>query len=149
LGLTRKERICACSSSENYRRVTQRINGKHKVRVYAPAFGENHQRLSVTVAPAALVQMEMPLGTRMPSNLMEKYFGRSLANAGRKNSCRPITIDALVAADLWIWQKTSHYRQPEDCVFASPHMRGLRPFWPGHHFGQGHPARGDYPLPPW
>jgi site-specific recombinase XerD len=35
-----------------------------------------------------------------------------------------------VAADLWVWQNTSQYRQPEDWVFASPHTHGLRPFWP-------------------
>ena len=35
-----------------------------------------------------------------------------------------------MAADLWIWQNASRYRQPHDWVFASPHTRGVRPFWP-------------------
>ncbi len=28
------------------------------------------------------------------------------------------------------WHSTSPYNRPDDWVFASPHTKGLRPFWP-------------------
>jgi integrase len=57
-------------------------------------------------------------------------FRQVVGKCKTEGSCRPIPIDASVAADLWVWQNTSQYRQPEDWVFASPHTHGLRPFWP-------------------
>lgn len=51
------------------------------------AFGENHQRLSVTAATAALVQMEMPLGTRMLSSLMENELPKPAQAARFTWSC--------------------------------------------------------------
>jgi integrase len=57
-------------------------------------------------------------------------FRQVVGKCKTEGSCRPIHIDASVAADLWVWQNTSQYRQPEYWVFASPHTRGLRPFWP-------------------
>lgn len=39
--------------------------------LYAPVFAENHQSFAITAAEPALVRMDVPLGTRMLSNLME------------------------------------------------------------------------------
>jgi integrase len=61
--------------------------------------------------------------------LTRSTFQQVVGKCKTEGSCRPIPVDS-VAADLWVWQNTSHYRQPEDWVFASPHTCGLPPFWP-------------------
>ncbi len=35
-----------------------------------------------------------------------------------------------VAADLWLWKESSNYRNPNDWIFASPHVDGEQPLWP-------------------
>lgn len=66
------------------------------------------------------------LEIRVTRSIFRQVVGRCKT----EGSCRPIPIDASVAADLRIWQNTSQYRQPDDWVFASPHTHRLRPFWP-------------------
>jgi len=35
-----------------------------------------------------------------------------------------------VAADVWLWKQSSKYQNPNDWIFASPHVDGEQPFWP-------------------
>ena len=46
-------------------------------------------------------------------------------------SQKPIPLDAELAEHLWSRRLTTRYNQPEDWVFASPHRRGMQPYWPG------------------
>jgi len=46
-------------------------------------------------------------------------------------SQKPIPLDAELAEHLWSRRLTTRYNQPEDWIFASPHRRGMQPYWPG------------------
>jgi integrase len=49
-------------------------------------------------------------------------------------SRKPIPMNREIADMLWRWRLETPYNQPSDWVFASPHKRGLQPFWPGSLF---------------
>jgi len=46
-------------------------------------------------------------------------------------SRRDVPLDAQLAESLLCWRGRSVYTAPGDWVFASPHMRGRQPYWPG------------------
>jgi integrase len=46
-------------------------------------------------------------------------------------SLKDIPVDAQTAESLWAWKQLSPYAGPGDWVFASPHMKGRQPYWPG------------------
>jgi integrase len=57
-------------------------------------------------------------------------FRQVIGDCKTEGSRRPVPIDASLAADLWIWREATHYRGPDDWIFASCHTYGLHPFWP-------------------
>src|SRR5208283_3420033 len=46
-------------------------------------------------------------------------------------SLKDVPLDAQTAESLWAWRHLSPYASPSDWVFASPHMKGRQPYWPG------------------
>jgi len=44
-------------------------------------------------------------------------------------SLKDVPLDAQTAASLWAWRHP--HAAPGDWVFASPHMKGRQPYWPG------------------
>ena len=57
------------------------------------------------------------------------YWGH-VGDCKTEASRKPVPLDERVAADLWLWQETSQYRQSGDWIFASPRTLGKYPFWP-------------------
>jgi integrase len=56
-----------------------------------------------------------------------QHVGECKTEASRK----PVPLDARLAEALWRWRALCAYPQPEDWVFASPHVKGTQPYWPG------------------
>jgi len=46
-------------------------------------------------------------------------------------SLKDIPLDSQTAERLWAWKSRSPYPALGDWVFASPHMKGKQPYWPG------------------
>jgi hypothetical protein len=46
-------------------------------------------------------------------------------------SLKDVPLDAQTAESLWAWKQLSPHLGPGDWVFASPHMKGRQPYWPG------------------
>ena len=46
-------------------------------------------------------------------------------------SLKDVPLDAQTAESLWAWRHLSPYGSPGDWLFASPHMKGRQPYWPG------------------
>src|SRR5258708_19662348 len=46
-------------------------------------------------------------------------------------SLKDVPLDAQTAESLWAWRHLSPYGSPDDWLFASPHMKGRQPYWPG------------------
>jgi integrase len=46
-------------------------------------------------------------------------------------SVKDVPLDAQTAESLWAWRHLSPHASPSDWVFASPHMKGRQPYWPG------------------
>jgi integrase len=46
-------------------------------------------------------------------------------------SLKDIPLDAQTAESLWAWKLLSPYPGLGDWVFASPHVKGRQPYWPG------------------
>jgi integrase len=46
-------------------------------------------------------------------------------------SRKPIPMNAEIAEMLWRWRQEAPYSQPHDWIFASPHKKGIQPYWPG------------------
>lgn len=46
-------------------------------------------------------------------------------------SRKPIPMNAEIADMLWRWRQEAPYNQPGDWIFASPHKKGIQPYWPG------------------
>ena len=46
-------------------------------------------------------------------------------------SLKDVPLDAQTAECLWAWKSRSPYPALGDWVFASPHMKGKQPYWPG------------------
>jgi integrase len=46
-------------------------------------------------------------------------------------SLKDVPLDALTAESLWAWKQRSPHGAQTDWVFASPHMKGRQPYWPG------------------
>lgn len=46
-------------------------------------------------------------------------------------SLKDVPLDAQTAECLWAWKGRCPYPAPEHWVFASPHMKGKQPYWPG------------------
>jgi integrase len=46
-------------------------------------------------------------------------------------SLKDVPLDAQTAESLWAWKQLSPYGSPGDWLFASPHMKGRQPYWPG------------------
>ena len=44
-------------------------------------------------------------------------------------SQKPVPLDSHLAEALKVWRSHTKYSQPEDWVFASPSVRGKRPYW--------------------
>ena len=57
------------------------------------------------------------------------YLGQ-VGNFKTEASQKPVPLDELLAADMWLWRETSPYKQADNRVFASPHTQGKYPFWP-------------------
>jgi len=67
--------------------------------LYGPAFGDNHQNFTINAEEPVVVQMDVPLGTRMLSNLMENelhYAGAGAAvrlEIGRREDSALIRVE--------------------------------------------------------
>lgn len=46
-------------------------------------------------------------------------------------SQKDVPLDAQTAEALWLWKQTCAYPAAGDWVFASPHLKGKQPYWPG------------------
>lgn len=46
-------------------------------------------------------------------------------------SQKEVPLDAQLADSLFRWRQICQYTSPADWVFASPHMKGKQPYWPG------------------
>ena len=46
-------------------------------------------------------------------------------------SRKPIPMNVEIAEMLWRWRQEAPYNQPRDWIFASPHKKGIQPYWPG------------------
>src|SRR5258708_37894419 len=46
-------------------------------------------------------------------------------------SLKDVPLDAQTAESLWAWKQLCPYGSPGDWLFASPHMKGRQPYWPG------------------
>jgi integrase len=66
------------------------------------------------------------LQIRVQRSIYLNVVGNCKTEASRK----PVPMDPTLAAELWTWKPNSSYAQPEDWVFASPHARGRKPYWP-------------------
>ncbi len=53
-------------------------------------------------------------------DVVRSIYLRTIGNCKTEASCKPVPLDLHVAADLWLWKESSHYRDPEDWIFASP-----------------------------
>lgn len=49
-------------------------------------------------------------------------------------SRKPIPMNPEIADMLWKWRLEAPYNQPNDWIFASPHKKGIQPYWPGSLF---------------
>jgi integrase len=63
-------------------------------------------------------------------NVIRSIYLQTVGNCKTETSRKPVPLDLHVAADLWLWREASHYRDPGDWIFASPHTEGKYPFWP-------------------
>ena len=59
-------------------------------------------------------------------SIYHKVIGRCKTEASRK----PVPLAAYVVAEILAWKERSHYSEPNDWVFASPHSGGEYPYWP-------------------
>ncbi len=57
------------------------------------------------------------------------YLGK-IGTCKTEASRKPVPLNERVAADLWLLKENSKYQDPEDWIFASPHVGGKQPFWP-------------------
>ena len=62
----------------------------------------------------------------MQCSIYCNVVGKCKTEASRK----PVPMDPTLATELWTWKHNSSYAQPEDWIFASPHTRGRKPYWP-------------------
>jgi len=46
-------------------------------------------------------------------------------------SQKDVPLDAQLAESLFLWKQICQYTSLADWVFASPHMKGKQPYWPG------------------
>jgi integrase len=63
-------------------------------------------------------------------DVLRSIYLRHLGDCKTEASRKPVPLDERLAADLWVWNETSRYRQPDDWIFASPRTQGKYPFWP-------------------
>jgi len=63
-------------------------------------------------------------------DIQRSIYRGHIGSCKTETSRRPAPLDISVAADLWLWKKTSKYTSPNDWIFASPRTGGQQPFWP-------------------
>ena len=56
---------------------------------------------------------------------------QTISSCKTEASRKPVPLDERVAEVLWLWRRESPYPEDKDWVFASPHLRGKWPYWPG------------------
>jgi integrase len=67
------------------------------------------------------------LDIRLSRGVVDGIVGVMKTEASRK----PIALDSGLADVLLNWRACSAYNQPEDWLFASPRMKGAKPYSPG------------------
>lgn len=68
-------------------------------------------------------------------SLVAMIEGLPKTEASRKE----VPLDAQLAESLFRWKQVCRYTDPGDWVFASPHVEGTQPYWPGklwRHYGR-------------
>jgi integrase len=60
-------------------------------------------------------------------SLVAMVEGQPKTEASRKE----VPLDAQLAESLFRWKQVCQYTDPGNWVFASPHMKGTQPYWPG------------------
>jgi len=68
--------------------------------------------------------------SNLTMNVVRSIYQRAIGNCKTEASRKAVPLAAHVAADPWLWKERSLYREANDWVFASPHMKGEYPFWP-------------------
>jgi integrase len=77
------------------------------------------------------------LEIRVVRAIVHQVVGRCKTEA----STRPLPLDPTVAEELWLWNRSTPYNQPDDWVFASNRMDGKQPLSPDSLLSrQIHPA---------
>jgi len=66
------------------------------------------------------------LELRVTRSIWHQVIGECKTEA----SAKPVPLDEYMAEDLLRWRRSSPYPLMSDWVFASPHMRGVQPYWP-------------------
>jgi integrase len=60
-------------------------------------------------------------------SLVAMVEGQPKTEASRKE----VPLDAQLAESLFQWKQVCEHTEPANWVFASPHMKGIQPYWPG------------------
>jgi integrase len=63
---------------------------------------------------------------RVTRSISLQHVGECKTEASRK----PVPLDSRLAETLWHWRTVCAYPRQEDWVFASPHTKGVQPYWP-------------------
>jgi integrase len=63
---------------------------------------------------------------RVTRSISLQHVGECKTEASRK----PVPLDSRLAEALWRWRTICAYPRQEDWVFASPHTKGVQPYWP-------------------
>ena len=66
---------------------------------------------------------------KSPEAALLVEFAKGEQAKGQRSCGTP--LDAQTSECLWAWKDRSPYPAPGDWVFASPHMKGKQPYWPG------------------
>jgi hypothetical protein len=62
--------------------------------------------------------------------VIRSIWHQKIGDCKTEASAKPVPLDGYMAEDLLQWRKKSPYPMQEDWVFASPTMKGERPYWP-------------------
>lgn len=60
-------------------------------------------------------------------SLVAMVEGQPKTEASRKE----VPLDGQLAESLFQWKQVCEYTEAANWVFASPHMKGIQPYWPG------------------
>lgn len=64
-------------------------------------------------------------------NITRSITLKTISDCKTEASRKPVPLDERVIEVLWSWRQECPYPEDADWIFASPHAKGVWPYWPG------------------